>query len=82
MESLTQNKSLLYSLLTSSAVILSLACGILPEIAMQLEIVDFPDDVSIVTSTETANINYVTIITVPKSFGSNAGGRLCACIYC
>ncbi|XP_046827125.1 endoplasmic reticulum transmembrane helix translocase isoform X2 [Vespa crabro] len=44
MESLTQNKSLLYSLLGSSAVVLSLACGILPDVASQLEIVDFPND--------------------------------------
>ncbi|KAL2732695.1 endoplasmic reticulum transmembrane helix translocase isoform X1 [Vespula maculifrons] len=44
MESLTQNKSLLYSLLGSSAVILSLACGLLPDVASQLEIVDFPND--------------------------------------
>ncbi|XP_047359272.1 endoplasmic reticulum transmembrane helix translocase isoform X2 [Vespa velutina] len=44
MESLAQNKSLLYSLLGSSAVVLSLACGILPDVASQLEIVDFPND--------------------------------------
>ncbi|XP_043502846.1 endoplasmic reticulum transmembrane helix translocase [Polistes fuscatus] len=44
MESLTQNKSLLYSLLGSSAVVLSLACGFLPDIASQFEIVDFPSD--------------------------------------
>lgn len=82
MESLAQNKSLLYSLLGSSAIILSLACGFLPDIASQLEIIDFPYDVSIITSAEIANINYVKIITVSKSFGSNTRGRLCGCIYC
>lgn len=46
MESLVQNKSLLYSLICSAAVILGLACGLLPELAAQFEIVDFPSDVS------------------------------------
>ncbi|XP_066599826.1 endoplasmic reticulum transmembrane helix translocase [Prorops nasuta] len=42
MESLLQNKSLLYSLIGSAAVILSLACGIFPGLAVQFEIIDFP----------------------------------------
>lgn len=46
MESLLQNKSLLYSLIGNAAVILGLACGFLPELAEQFEIVDFPSDVS------------------------------------
>lgn len=45
MESLLQNKSLLYSLLSSAAVILGL-CGFLPDLAAQFEIVEFPSDVS------------------------------------
>lgn len=46
MESLLQNKSLLYSLIGNAAVILGLACGFLPELAEQFEIIDFPSDVS------------------------------------
>ncbi|XP_011648077.1 manganese-transporting ATPase 13A1 [Pogonomyrmex barbatus] len=46
MESLRQNRSLLVSLVTNSAVILLLACGFLPELAAQFEIVDFPSQVS------------------------------------
>lgn len=42
MESLTENKALLYSVMGSSASILALALGIFPEIAYQFEIVDFP----------------------------------------
>lgn len=42
MESLTQNKALLFSLVGNSAVILLLACGFLPNLAVQFEIVDFP----------------------------------------
>lgn len=42
MESLTENKALLYSVLGSSASILALALGIFPEIAYQFEIVEFP----------------------------------------
>lgn len=46
MESLTQNKALLFSLIGNSAVILLLACGFLPDVAAQFEIVDFPSQVS------------------------------------
>ncbi|XP_006608970.1 manganese-transporting ATPase 13A1 [Apis dorsata] len=44
MESLLQNKFLLYSLIGNAAVILGLTCGFLPELATQFEIVDFPSD--------------------------------------
>lgn len=46
MESLQQNKALLFSLLGNSAVILLLACGFLPDLAVQFEIVNFPSQVS------------------------------------
>ena len=46
MESLTQNRTLLFSLVGNFAVILLLACGFLPNFAMQFEIVDFPSQVS------------------------------------
>ncbi|EFN88845.1 manganese-transporting ATPase 13A1 [Harpegnathos saltator] len=42
MESLRQNKALMISLLSNSIVILLLACGFLPDMAMHFEIVDFP----------------------------------------
>jgi len=47
MESLTQNKPLLFSLVGNFAVILLLACGFLPDLAVQFEIVDFPSQVSL-----------------------------------
>lgn len=46
MESLLQNKSLLYSLLGNAAIILGLACGFFPKLATHFKIVDFPSDVS------------------------------------
>lgn len=46
MESLRQNKALMVSLLGNSTVILLLACGFLPSLAVQFEIVDFPTQVS------------------------------------
>jgi len=46
MESLMQNKALLFSLIGNSVVILLLACGFLPDVAVQFEIVDFPSQVS------------------------------------
>ncbi|RLU17860.1 hypothetical protein DMN91_010099 [Ooceraea biroi] len=44
MESLMQNKALLFSLVGNSAVILLLACGFLPDLATQFEIVDIPNE--------------------------------------
>ncbi|XP_017761038.1 PREDICTED: manganese-transporting ATPase 13A1 isoform X2 [Eufriesea mexicana] len=44
MESLLQNKSLLYSLLGNAAIILGLACGFFPKLATHFKIVDFPSD--------------------------------------
>nr|CAI5866507.1 unnamed protein product [Callosobruchus analis] len=44
MESLKQNKALLYSILGSAGVVLALALGIVPELSEQFEIIDFPPD--------------------------------------
>lgn len=46
MESLTQNKPLLYSIILSGGTVLALALGIVPELAAQFEIIAFPPDVS------------------------------------
>ena len=50
MESLTENKALLYSIIGSAGAILALAMGIFPEMAYQFEIVDFPAEVSAIFS--------------------------------
>lgn len=47
MESLRENRALLYSLLGSGGVVFALALGIIPEFAQQFEIIDFPSEVSI-----------------------------------
>lgn len=47
MESLVQNKPLMYSILVSGGTVLALTLGIVPELATQFEIIDFPPDVSI-----------------------------------
>lgn len=46
MESLSENKALLYSIICSAGAILALAMGIIPDIAQQFEIVEFPSEVS------------------------------------
>lgn len=46
MESLRQNKALLYSILASGGVVLALTLGVVPELSAQIEIIDFPTDVS------------------------------------
>ncbi|KAK7016788.1 hypothetical protein SK128_009189 [Halocaridina rubra] len=48
MESLTENKALLYSLLGSGGVVMALALGVVPEFAQQFEIVDFPHEYRII----------------------------------
>ncbi|KAF7269070.1 hypothetical protein GWI33_017828 [Rhynchophorus ferrugineus] len=44
MESLTQNKALLYSIIGSSSVVLALTLGIMPELSTHFEVIIFPDD--------------------------------------
>ncbi|KAJ8952494.1 hypothetical protein NQ318_003290 [Aromia moschata] len=48
MESLKQNKALLYSILGSGGVVLALTLGIIPELSAQFEIIDFPPDFRII----------------------------------
>lgn len=49
MESLTENKALLYSIICSAGAILALAMGLVPDIAQQFEIVEFPSEVSLIS---------------------------------
>ncbi|KAJ8934928.1 hypothetical protein NQ314_013087 [Rhamnusium bicolor] len=44
MESLKQNRALLYSILGSGGVVLALTLGLVPELSAQFEIIDFPPD--------------------------------------
>lgn len=60
MESLTENKALLYSIVGSAAAILALAMGIIPELAFQFEIVDFPPEVLIYSSSVINSINFIS----------------------
>jgi cation-transporting ATPase 13A1 len=46
MESLTENRLLLYSILASSGVVLSLTLNLIPDLQDAFQIIDFPDDVS------------------------------------
>lgn len=46
MEGLLENKLLLYSIVGTTAAIFALALGVVPDIASEFEIVDFPSDVS------------------------------------
>ena len=47
MESLRENKPLLYSVCGSSFIVFSLAAGWLPDVAAQFEIIDFPPAVRV-----------------------------------
>lgn len=45
MESLRENKYLLYSVLASASVVIALALNVSPELTATFEIVDIPDEV-------------------------------------
>jgi cation-transporting ATPase 13A1 len=45
MESLRENRLLLYSILASSSVVLCLALNLVPDLQSAFQIIDFPDDV-------------------------------------
>lgn len=46
MESLRENKLLMYSILASSSVVIFLALGLSPDLLNTFQIIEFPDDVS------------------------------------
>lgn len=46
MESLRENKMLMYSIMASSGVVLSLALNLVSDLQSTFQIIDFPDDVS------------------------------------
>lgn len=47
MESLRENKYLLYSILLSASIVIGLALNVSPELTSTFEIVDIPDEVRI-----------------------------------
>ena len=47
MESMKENKALLYSLVSTGSFIFLLACGVIPELSQQFGIVDFPPEVNV-----------------------------------
>lgn len=57
MESLRENRLLLYSILASSGVVMCLALGIVPDLTSTFQIIDFPDDVSCILFYQFRSIN-------------------------
>lgn len=45
MESLSENKPLLYSIIFSASAVWVMACRLMPEFSDQFQIVEFPDEV-------------------------------------
>ncbi len=50
MMGLKENKPLLICLMITSSIVLALASGLFPELCEYLEIVEFPEDVSIIST--------------------------------
>jgi manganese-transporting P-type ATPase len=57
MESLRENKLLMYAILASSGVVMCLALNLVPDIQNAFQIIDFPDDVSIFESRSSVEMN-------------------------
>lgn len=57
MESLRENKALLYSMVGSAAIVLALTMGLIPELAAQVEVIDFPSEVSKYRNSFSLNVN-------------------------
>lgn len=69
MESLTENKALLYSLLTSGAAIVCLTCGILPDVSRQFELEELtPEVLSDFRNTSSSHVLFSIQVSHPKLF--------------
>ena len=64
MESLWENRPLLYSIVTSLAVVFTLATGVMPDLNEQFSVVMFPQDVS--TATDPTPLTPVLPITLSR----------------
>ena len=67
MESLRENRLLMYSILASSGVVLCLALNLVPDIQSAFQIIDFPDDVSRIIK-GLILINFSSPFLVPQDF--------------
>lgn len=70
MESLRNNKALLYSILGAGGTVLALTLGIIPELSAQFELIEFPPDVSVVSK---------SVDSIIIGFSSNFSSRLFCC---
>lgn len=68
MESLRENRLLLYSILASSSVVLCLALNLVPDVQSAFQIIDFPDDVSNLRFSFVYDCINCHFFTVPKNF--------------
>ena len=72
MESLYENKPLLYSLMTSGGVLVCLACGVLPDLSAQFELVEFDTDFR----------NVLITVLAADFFGAFTIDRILQFIFC
>lgn len=70
MESLRENKMLMYSILASSGVVLSLALNLIPDLQSAFQIIDFPDDVSVTTCNRICILNLMIFFCSFEKFSS------------
>jgi hypothetical protein len=68
MESMRENKALLYSLLATGTFIFLLACGLVPELSEQFGIIEFPPEVcKIRTSSKFNGSTSIPQTTLPQN---------------
>lgn len=84
MESLSENRPLMYSVLFSGGAVFALALGLLPDLSNQFEIVEFPTEVNFAYSMcHVLYYSYVNLfISVPVQgdFSTSAHSRYGICL--
>jgi hypothetical protein len=78
MASLRENKPLLISIVVSLCTIAALATGLMPDLAAQCEIIEFPPEVKRCMETSTVNSFNMCFHAVPDDSDSGIVSGLCA----
>lgn len=71
MESLRENRLLMYSILASSGVVLCLALNLIPDLQSAFQIIDFPNDVSLILKSGSSFLSVMTLQSLPSYLSNN-----------
>ena len=81
MESLVENRPLLWSVVGSILAVISLVLGSFPDLCHQFSIVEFPSDVSFLLESAEIELMIYLILAVPKSPVDGSGFGSGSCVF-